>query len=226
MLPLDKPLKELYALGRDDEQQFIQNLALFLSTILKEHAIVLEGKHDAREFLLNVSFQFAYFSPFYFFLFLSTFLDHVFLISPFPSRFLGFRPLTLFPSFFISAWDPHLSIPFAFNHPLHTSSFSYISPRSHVLPRAALQGVQYLLLISEVEETEIFKICLEYWLNLSCSLYQENPMLALSGGPMKPNHDVLTPRRQTYNAALSKVLHILELVVFLFFEKYILKLGG
>ena len=37
MLPLTTNLREAYKGGRDDEQQFIQNMALFTSTVLKEH---------------------------------------------------------------------------------------------------------------------------------------------------------------------------------------------
>lgn len=38
MMPLTTNLKEAYQQGRDDEQNFIQNLALFLVTVLREHA--------------------------------------------------------------------------------------------------------------------------------------------------------------------------------------------
>ena len=37
MLPLTTNLREAYKSGRDDEQNFIQNMALFIATILKEH---------------------------------------------------------------------------------------------------------------------------------------------------------------------------------------------
>ena len=38
-----------------------------------------------------------------------------------------------------------------------------------------LKALHYLLLISEVEEVEIFKICLEYWNSLCADLYRESP---------------------------------------------------
>ena len=38
-----------------------------------------------------------------------------------------------------------------------------------------IQALHYLLLISEVEEVEIFKICLEYWNSLTADLYRESP---------------------------------------------------
>ena len=40
---------------------------------------------------------------------------------------------------------------------------------------ALLKALHYLLLISEVEEVEIFKICLEYWNSLASDLYRESP---------------------------------------------------
>ena len=36
----------------------------------------------------------------------------------------------------------------------------------------------YLVKISEVEEVEVFKICLEYWSMLASDLYRENPFSA------------------------------------------------
>ena len=47
MLPVDTNLKQAYMNGTDDEQKFIQNLALFLSTFLKEHGHLLEKKVNA-----------------------------------------------------------------------------------------------------------------------------------------------------------------------------------
>lgn len=38
-----------------------------------------------------------------------------------------------------------------------------------------LKSLHYLLLISEVDEVEIFKICLEYWNSLAADLYHESP---------------------------------------------------
>lgn len=44
MLPLDTNIREAYANGQDAEQQFIQNLALFLCTFLKERGSLVEKK--------------------------------------------------------------------------------------------------------------------------------------------------------------------------------------
>lgn len=86
MLPLDTDIKTAYSCGQDQEQNFIQNLALFLCTFLKEHGSLAEGQ-------INV----------------------------------------------------------------------------------LRNALRYLVLISEVEDVEIFKICLEYWNSLASELYQEVP---------------------------------------------------
>jgi len=67
-------------------------------------------------------------------------------------------------------------------------------------------------MISEVEEIEIFKICLEYWNSLAASLYRENPFgqLQLIGFfSQSPNSrsdgNAVSPRRQFYAPVLSQV---------------------
>lgn len=42
MLPLSANIREAYAIGQDQEQNFIQNLAMFLCTFLKEQGTLLE----------------------------------------------------------------------------------------------------------------------------------------------------------------------------------------
>ncbi len=54
MLPLQSNIKQAYAVGLDQEQNFIQNLAMFLCTYLKEHGSLLEKK-EHNEVLLKVS---------------------------------------------------------------------------------------------------------------------------------------------------------------------------
>ena len=44
MLPIDTNIRLAYANGNDAEQQFIQNLALFLCTFLKERGPLVEKK--------------------------------------------------------------------------------------------------------------------------------------------------------------------------------------
>ncbi|XP_066917047.1 exportin-1-like [Clytia hemisphaerica] len=122
MLPLTTNLKEAYGNGRDDEQNFIQNLALFLSSFLKEHGNLLEEKAELKATLL--------------------------------------------------------------------------------------EGLHYLVLVSEVEEMEIFKICLEYWNALATDLYRESPFAAPMQLLGSPNTNV-PPRRQIYLPVLSKVRFIM-----------------
>ena len=55
MLPLETNIKEAYQAGTDDEQNFIQNLSLFLCTFLKEHAQLVEKKSDLHALLMEVS---------------------------------------------------------------------------------------------------------------------------------------------------------------------------
>ena len=121
MLSLSTNIKEAYKHGRDDEQNFIQNLSLFLCTFLKEHGNLVEKKTELHETLL--------------------------------------------------------------------------------------EALHYLILISEVEETEIFKICLEYWNALASDLYRENPFGScnplLLSRPSQPSE--LPSRRQLYNPVLTKV---------------------
>lgn len=88
MVPPDMDIKEAYAKGGDEEQKFVQNLALFMCTFLKEHGTLIEAL-----------------------------------------------------------------------------------PNQDLL--GALSG---LLMISEVDDIEIFKICLEYWNSLASDLYHEYPV--------------------------------------------------
>jgi exportin-1 len=77
-------------------------------------------------------------------------------------------------------------------------------------------------MISEVDEIEIFKICLEYWNSLAASLYRENPfgqlqivgLFSLSPNS-RPDGNTISPRRQFYAPVLSQVCCI-YLLVFLF----------
>lgn len=58
MLPVNTNIKEAYACGQDQEQNFIQNLAMFLCTFLKERGQLVEKKGLSEELLkvfLNIS---------------------------------------------------------------------------------------------------------------------------------------------------------------------------
>jgi exportin-1 len=113
-------IKEAYANGRDTEQQFIQNLALFLCTFLKEHGTLIEKK--------------------------------------------------------------------GMNDQL-------------------MSALHYLVLISEVDDVEIFKICLEYWNALATELYRETPLSPFADPLMclsKRNASAF-PRKVMYQQVLTKV---------------------
>uniref|UniRef100_H3BFQ8 Exportin-1 n=1 Tax=Latimeria chalumnae TaxID=7897 RepID=H3BFQ8_LATCH len=120
MLPLNTNIRLAYANGKDDEQNFIQNLSLFLCTFLKEHGQLIEKRLNLRENLM--------------------------------------------------------------------------------------EALHYMLLVSEVEETEIFKICLEYWNHLAAELYRESPF-STSTSPLLSGsqHFDVPPRRQLYLPVLSKL---------------------
>lgn len=66
-----------------------------------------------------------------------------------------------------------------------------------------------MLLVSEVEETEIFKICLEYWNHLAAELYRESPF-STSTSPLlsTSQHFDVPPRRHLYLPVLSKVGYV------------------
>lgn len=121
MLPFNINLKEAYKNGNSDEQNFIQNLSLFLSTFLKEHGSLIEKTVECKELLL--------------------------------------------------------------------------------------EALNYLVLISEVDDTEIFKICLEYWNVLAAELYREAPFSSTS--PLLCLRNEQPVRRQIYQPILSKIRRIM-----------------
>ncbi|RXM97568.1 Ubiquitin carboxyl-terminal hydrolase 34 [Acipenser ruthenus] len=53
MLPLNTNIRLAYSNGKDDEQNFIQNLSLFLCTFLKEHGQLVEKRLNLRETLME-----------------------------------------------------------------------------------------------------------------------------------------------------------------------------
>lgn len=124
MLPLETNIKDAYQKGTDDEQNFIQNLSLFLCTFLKEHVILIERKSDYYSLLM--------------------------------------------------------------------------------------EALHYLILISEVDEVEIFKVCLEYWNSLAADLCRESPFSASTTPLMLGRPAGEMPiRRQLYNPVLSRVRRVM-----------------
>uniref|UniRef100_A0A7S0M413 Exportin-1 n=1 Tax=Cryptomonas curvata TaxID=233186 RepID=A0A7S0M413_9CRYP len=74
-----------------------------------------------------------------------------------------------------------------------------------------MQGLQYLVNISEVDDDEIFKICTEYWNFLADDLYHkevqmQRPMAALM---LSPTPVAQSPRLQTYSPILAQARRIL-----------------
>lgn len=117
-------LREAYQNGTSDEQNFIQNLSLFLTSFLKEHGNLIEKNAEYRELLVD--------------------------------------------------------------------------------------GLNYLVLISEVDEVEIFKICLEYWNILAADLYRENPINYITPIFMGiRSNEFSSSRRNNYQSILSKVRRIM-----------------
>ena len=73
----------------------------------------------------------------------------------------------------------------------------------------SLKALHYLVLISEVDEVEIFKICLEYWNGLSADLYRdryrESPLTGPSTLFVPKIKCAVPPRRLFYAEVLTKV---------------------
>lgn len=97
---------------------------------------------------------------------------------------------------------------------LHSEN-ACLAPLCRVPPTPG-QALHYLLLISEVEEVEIFKICLEYWNALASDLYREIPYglgtaapLYVGSGPCTPGGRAASSpqsaRRLLYGPVLTKV---------------------
>ena len=74
-----------------------------------------------------------------------------------------------------------------------------------------LKSLHYLLLISEVDDVEISKICLEYWNALAADLYRESPFSS-TASPLfmsRPANATTPARRGFYQPVLSKVRYIM-----------------
>ncbi|XP_004349359.2 Xpo1 protein [Capsaspora owczarzaki ATCC 30864] len=82
-------------------------------------------------------------------------------------------------------------------------------PEMHEL---LLAGMFLVARISDVEETELFKVCLEFWNWLSHSLYVESPF-GFTGGALMLNGGGFgrqgSPRRELYTQLLSRVRTIM-----------------
>jgi exportin-1 len=76
---------------------------------------------------------------------------------------------------------------------------------AYVFTFRPFQALHYLVLISEVDEVEIFKICLEYWNGLSADLYRECPLTPQSPLCLARTNSAIPPRRMFYSDVLTKV---------------------
>ena len=57
MIPMDANIKDAYNTGSDEEQNFVQNLSLFLCTFLKEHGTLVEKKPEMQVLYYRILFQ-------------------------------------------------------------------------------------------------------------------------------------------------------------------------
>lgn len=116
-LSMPSNVKQLYESGSEHDQNFIQNLSLFLCTLLKKRGLLFEQENHRKKLLM---------------------------------------------------------------------------------------AVYYLIMISEVEDVEVFKICLEYWGSLAEQLYKECPLDDRVVG-----NAVVPMRRLIYEEMLSKLRYIM-----------------
>ncbi|XP_065370892.1 exportin-1-like [Calliphora vicina] len=125
MINQNTSMNHIYANGCDSEQEFVQNLAMFLCTFLKEHGKLVED----------------------------------------------------------------------------VKYVDYLN-----------QALLYLVMISEVEDVEVFKICLEYWNSLVEDLYTSESFGGGSNvhlGQTLARRNAAFPRRRFYSEILSKVRYIM-----------------
>jgi exportin-1 len=130
-MPLDRANPSYtYVHGSQEEQNFVQNLTLFICGFLREHLNVIEKNYTLDKTIIGSS---------------------------------GYSDLEL----------AHL----------------------------------YLLKLSEVEEREIFKICLEYWIKLVSDLYHENPFGSINSSSLSFTNSVSEVhwRKRFYAPILSQL---------------------
>lgn len=70
------------------------------------------------------------------------------------------------------------------------------------LLKMVIDGHFYLVQLSTVDDIEVFRICLDYWHQLTSDLYHEAPV---NSPLMLDSFSASTPRRQLYKDVLSKV---------------------
>lgn len=71
-------------------------------------------------------------------------------------------------------------------------------------------AIKYLLSISEVDDVEIFKICLEYWNTLSAEIYRDHPFLISSSYVMCTANDPNVPLKlRYYSTYLTRLRYVI-----------------
>lgn len=147
----------MYENANDDEQQYIQNLALFLTGFLGVHLKVTKATRISHSFI------------------------HI------QGRFIDIHFLAIITIYQLVE-----------------------NPQNR---EVLLVAHQYLLKISQVEEREIFKICLEYWAKLVAELYEEIqqlpvmelPLLNLGAGMMQSASGNVSLRKSFYTEILARL---------------------
>ncbi|KAK4482057.1 hypothetical protein RD792_011592, partial [Penstemon davidsonii] len=165
ILPPSANFPETYANGNTEEQAFIQNLALFLTSFYK---IYFPGQLTSKSLARD----------------------------GFPCTYLRFLEMVV-----------------------HHSAHIRVLESSQENINALLMGLEYLINISYVDDTEVFKVCLDYWNSLVLELFEahhnlESPaatanMMGLQM-PMHPGvvdglGSQLVQRRQLYSGPMSKL---------------------
>ena len=69
-----------------------------------------------------------------------------------------------------------------------------------------LKSLHYLLMISEVEDVEIFKICLEYWNSLCADLYRESPFSSCASPLFMSRPTNSTPQRRQASSICAHLI--------------------
>ncbi|CAL9009009.1 unnamed protein product [Prunus brigantina] len=171
ILPSTTNIPQAYANGSSDEQAFIQNLALFLTSFNKARFSVRYRGYDSSA----VGF----------------------------SSVLIFKP-PMMMLLIVSFLQSHIRV-------LETTQENIA---------ALLMGLEYLINISYVDDTEVFKVCLDYWNSLVLELFEahhnlDNPaatanMMGLQQMNLLPSMvdglgSQIMQRRQIYASIMSKL---------------------
>eukprot|EP00730_Choanoeca_flexa_P018270 TRINITY_DN8877_c0_g1_i1.p1 TRINITY_DN8877_c0_g1~~TRINITY_DN8877_c0_g1_i1.p1 ORF type:complete len:1093 (+),score=360.10 TRINITY_DN8877_c0_g1_i1:50-3280(+) len=113
-----------------------------------------------------------------------------------------------------SAWDASSMDEQAFIRYLSLFFTSWLKEHGQLLEQptyteALMQALGYLVMMSNIPDKEIFKICLEYWSALASSLFQEQSNFrGFNTSPLALGNQA-SPRRQLYAPVLSELRMIM-----------------